>query len=286
MKSVFLLGKKWIIEGYLPGSSKIYLEGFAVRKTLYKKKSKYQTIDVFDTEGFGRMLFLDGLVQLSTKYEAVYHEMLVHPAMLSHTNPKSVLIIGGGDGGTLKEALKHPIKEVFLVEIDKEVIEVSKKYLPSVSNGAFDDTRAKIVIADGKDFIKQYKNHFDCIILDSNDPDGIMAKGLFGKDFFRKVKKALKPDGIFALQSGYISDKFGENARRDLAKVFSFVQVHRAFVRHFSDDEHTFSIGTSRKDFMKVSKLMIERAYKKRDIHTLYYSPAIHFASAVFPGSL
>ena len=127
MKSIFLFGKKWIFEGYLPGSPKISLEGFAVEKSLYKKKSKYQVIEIFDTEGFGRMFFLDGLVQLSTKYEAVYHEMLVHPAMLSHSNPQTVLIIGGGDGGTLRETLKHPVKEVFLVEIDTEVIEVSKK---------------------------------------------------------------------------------------------------------------------------------------------------------------
>ncbi|MCH8244642.1 polyamine aminopropyltransferase [Patescibacteria group bacterium] len=286
MKSIFLFGKKWILEGYLPGSPKISLEGFAVKKSLYKKKSKYQVIEIFDTEGFGRMFFLDGLVQLSTKYEAVYHEMLVHPAMLSHSNPQTVLIIGGGDGGTLRETLKHPVKEVFLVEIDKEVIEVSKKYLPSVSSGAFNDSRTKIIIADGKDFIKQYQNYFDCIILDSNDPDGVMAAGLFGKSFFQKVKRALKPDGIFALQAGYISDKFGENARRDLAKVFSFVQVHRAFVRHFPDDEHTFVIGTSRKGFMKISKHMIERAYKKRGLHTVYYSPAIHFASSVLPKSL
>lgn len=286
MKSIFLFGKKWIFEGYLPGSPQISLEGFVVRKTLYKKKSKYQTIEVFDTEGFGRMFFLDGLVQLSTKYEAVYHEMLVHPAMLSHPNPQTVLIIGGGDGGALREVLKHPIKEVFLVEIDKEVIEVSKKYLPSVSSGAFDDSRVTIIIVDGKDFIKQYQNYFDCIILDSNDPDGVMAQGLFGKSFFQKVKKALKPDGIFALQAGYLLDKFGKSARKNLAKVFSFIQVHRAFVRHFFEDEHAFAIGTSRKGFMKISKHMIERAYKKRGLHTLYYSPDMHFASTVLPKSL
>src|SRR3989344_1924251 len=179
MKPASRFGAQWVFEGFLPGERKEFLAGFAVEKHLYTGKSKFQKFDVFDSVGFGRMFFLDGLAQLSTKHEAVYHEMLVHPALLHHPSPRRVLIIGGGDGGALREVLKHPVQEAVLVEIDEEVIRVAKKYLPSLCKSAFADKRSRIVIEDGIQFLERYKNYFDCIILDSNDPDGVMAEKLF-----------------------------------------------------------------------------------------------------------
>ena len=283
MKKATILGKTWALEGFLPGEKKEFLAGFAIKKVLYTGKSKYQTIDVFDTEGFGRMFFLDGLVQVSTKNEAVYHEMLVHPALMHHPNPQKVLIIGGGDGGALREALKHPVDEVFLVEIDAEVIRIATKYLPTLCRSAFKDKRSKVVVADGIKFIKKYKNYFDCIILDSNDPDGIMAAALFKEKFLRSVKSALKKDGVFSAQTGYMSDTFGVTARAVMKKVFSSFELHRAFVGSFPRDEHSFPIASLKVDLKKTTEKVLKKRYKKRKISTSYYSPAMHFASGVFP---
>ena len=285
MKKVSLLQKTWAIEGFLPGEKKIFLAGFAIKKKIYTGKSKYQSIDIFDTQGYGRMFFLDGLVQLSTKDEAVYHEMLVHPALMNHPSPKRVLIIGGGDGGALREVLKHPVKEAFLVEIDEKVIQVAKKYLPTLCRSAFQDKRSKIVVTDGIEFILKYKNYFDCIILDSNDPDGIMAAKLFEEKFLRAVKNALTKDGIFSAQTGYISDTFGMKARTVMKKVFSFYELHRAFVGSFPRDEHSFPVASLKVNLKKTTKTVLEKRYNQRKISTSYYSPAMHFASSVFPPS-
>ncbi|MDA1337459.1 MAG: polyamine aminopropyltransferase [bacterium] len=285
MKKVSISGKTFALEGFLPGEKKAFLAGFAIKKIVYTGKSKYQTMDILDTEEYGRMFFLDGLVQLATKNEAVYHEMLVHPAMMHHSNPKKVLIIGGGDGGALREVLKHPVSEAFLVEIDSEVIRIAVKYLPTLSRSAFGDKRSKIVVQDGIEFITMYKNYFDCIILDSNDPDGVMAGTLFEEKFLRSVKNALTKDGIFSAQTGYISDTFGITARAVMKKVFNFFQLHRAFVGSFPRDEHSFPIASLKIDFTKTTEKVLKKRYKERKISTAYYSPAMHFASGIFPPS-
>ena len=280
-----LFGKQWVFDDSLPGETRVSLEGFGVTKKILDTKTKYQKVDIFDTTGYGRVLFLDKLMQLSTEYEATYHEMLVHPALLLHPKPEQILIIGGGDGGALREVLKHPVKEAMLVEIDKDIITLSKKYLPSLSQGAFDHKKAKIVIGDGEQVIAQYKNYFDCIIMDSNDPDGVMAQGLFAAKFFQAAKKALRPGGIFITQIGYLSDTFGKKARAHMQKVFPFMQTHRAFIRHFMRDEHAFSLAFSHPSFSKITKSLLEKRFKTRKLKTSYYSPAMHFASLVFPPS-
>jgi len=285
MRKISILKKTWAIEGCLPGEKEVFLAGFAIKKKIYTGKSKYQSIDIFDTQGYGRMFFLDGLVQLSTKDEAVYHEMLVHPALMNHPSPKRVLIIGGGDGGALREVLKHPVKEAFLVEIDEKVLQVAKKYLPTLCRSAFQDKRSKIVVTDGIEFILKYKNYFDCIILDSNDPDGIMAAKLFEEKFLRAVKNALTKDGIFSAQTGYISDTFGMKARIVMKKVFPFYELHRAFVGSFPRDEHSFPVASLKVNLKNITKTVLEKRYKQRKISTLYYSPAMHLASSVFPPS-
>ncbi|MCH7828895.1 polyamine aminopropyltransferase [Patescibacteria group bacterium] len=283
MKKISVFGNTWALEGFLPGEKKIFLAGFAIKTKIYTGKSKYQSIDIFDTKGYGRMFFLDGLVQLSTKDEAVYHEMLVHPALMHHPSPQRVLIIGGGDGGALREVLKHPVKEAFLVEIDEEVIYVAKKYLPTLCRSAFGDKRSKIVVADGIEFVAKHKNYFDCIILDSNDPDGVMAAKLFEEKFLRAVKNALRKDGIFSAQTGYISDTFGLKARATMRKVFYSFELHRAFVGSFPRDEHSFPVASLKMDLAKTTEKVLEKRYKERRISTSYYSPVMHFASGVFP---
>lgn len=278
-----LFGKEWIFEDFLPGEPKLGLEGFAVKKTLYARRSKYQMIEIIETDGFGRMLFLDNFVQLSTKHEAIYHEMLVHPAMLSHPAPKNVLILGGGDGGALREVLKYPVKEVFLVDIDEEVIRTSKKYLPSVSQSAFKDSRVKVIIADGEEFIAKYEKYFDCIIFDLSDPNNEISSRMFQRRFFEKAKKALKSGGVFSGQTGYLTEEFGKDAHEELHKVFSFVVARHAYVESFREGEHSFSLASKKLKIASIPLSTIRRRFKKVRLKTVYYSPEIHQASAVLP---
>jgi len=140
-------------------SSGIYL---SVKNVLYKKKTKYQEILVFENEFFGRVLALDNLIMTTTKDEFIYHEMLSHVPMKSHPNPKSILIIGGGDGGTLREVLKYPIDKAYLVEIDEEVINVSKIFFPELSK-SFDDKRVKVIIMDAIEWVKKNNEKFDVV---------------------------------------------------------------------------------------------------------------------------
>jgi len=127
---------------------------FNVEEQLYACRSDFKDIELFKTADYGTMLILDGIVQTTEKDEFIYHENICHLPLFYHQDPQSILIIGGGDGGSLREVLKHPIQEVCLVEIDKKVIEVSKKYLPNHSQGAFEHEKAKIIIGDGKEFEK------------------------------------------------------------------------------------------------------------------------------------
>lgn len=281
MKKIFL-GKSWFFEDFIPGEPKTSTWGFQIEKEIYSGKSKFQKIEIFDTKEFGRVLVLDGMIELSTKDEFVYHEMLIHPALIYHQNPKRVLIIGGGDGGALREVTKHPVKEIYLVDIDEKVIEVSKKYLPSLSKGNFKDKRLKIFIEDGLKFVKRYKNSFDVIIEDLTDPSGISLE-LWKPRFFRDIFRALKENGVVAFQSGQLKEPFAKKARNDIQKVFPFFTIHKAFVGCFPFDEHTFSFGSKKIDFDKISFDEINKKYKKLNLKTRYYSPEIHFSSEVFP---
>ncbi|HUW71835.1 MAG TPA: polyamine aminopropyltransferase [Candidatus Humimicrobiaceae bacterium] len=279
----FLFGKNWFFEDFkLPSESPNSTWGVVIEKEIYSGKSNFQKIEIFDTEEFGRILALDGLVQLSTKYEAIYHEMLVQPAIFYHKRPERALIVGGGDGGALREVIKHKsVKEIYLIEIDKKVIEVSKKYLPSVSRGAFNDKRLKIFNEDALKFVRNYKNYFDIIINDSTDPVG-PSLVLWKTEFYKDVLKALQKEGVAAFQTAYLKEKFAKKSRETIKKVFPFFRVHKAFVGCFPFDEHTFSFGSKKINFDRISFKEIEKKYKKLNIKTSYYSPEIHFSSTVF----
>jgi spermidine synthase len=279
MKIKFL-GKNWFFEDFLPGEPKISTWGFKIEKEIFSGKSEFQKIEVFENEDFGRILVLDGVVQLSTKFEYIYHEMLVHPAMLYHGNPKRVLIIGGGDGGSLREVAKHPIKEIYLVDIDKKVIEVSKKYLPSVSAGSFKDKRLKTFNEDAFKFLGRYQNFFDVIINDLTDPKG-PSFSLWGRKFYQKILNALNKGGIVSMQAGYLREKFSDNLRKRMEKFFPFFVLHSAFVDCFPMGEHVFFLGSKDFNFAKISFKEIQKRFKKLKLKTKYYNPKIHFCSRI-----
>jgi len=208
-------------------------------------KSKYQEIVVLDTEEFGKVLVLDGAIQTTEKDEFMYHEMLVHPALIKHPDPKKVLIIGGGDGGSVREVLKHEtVEEVNLCEIDEEVIFVSEKYFPSVSCKLRDE-KVKIFIEDGNQFLQERKNYYDVIIMDSSDPVG-PAEVLFQESFYRKVKKSLKENGIMVAQteSPFLQKEYFKNAVKEIKKVFKYVGVYTGFVPTYPAGMWSYTVAS------------------------------------------
>ena len=172
---------------------------FRINRILFTKKTPYQRIDIVDTPEWGRVLLLNGRVMLTERDEFIYHEMLVHPPMVLHKKPSKILIIGGGDGGSLREVLKYDVSEVTLVELDEEVVKASKEYLPFVSLG-YADPRVKTIIRDGLEFLKNSSESFDVIIIDSPDPIG-PAKSLYEREFYEFANERLNEDGIISLQS-------------------------------------------------------------------------------------
>ncbi|TET69444.1 MAG: polyamine aminopropyltransferase [Candidatus Aminicenantes bacterium] len=173
---------------------------FKLKRLLYRDKSDYQKIEVIENEYFGRVLLLDDLVQTSERDEFFYHEMLVHPAFVSHPSPQSILVIGGGDGGALKEILRYPIEHACLVEIDQQVIDVSKEYFPWLLP-SLEDGRTELIIADGSEFIEKTDKKFDIVFIDSSDPTG-PSTSLHEKGFYENLKRCLNLEGIVVLQAG------------------------------------------------------------------------------------
>jgi len=245
---------------------------YAVNKVLYHTKSPYQEILVFENPFFGKVLVLDGVVQLTEKDEFIYHEMLAHVPLMAHPEPKKVLIIGGGDGGTLREVLKHKtVEEAVLVDIDKEVIETSKKFFPTLSK-AFDDPRAIVVNEDGFKYLQDYENEFDVIIVDSTDPVGY-AYALTTEEFFKMVFRALKEGGIYVGQSESIHYHL-DTVRRfqnNLKAVFPIVDLYTAVIPTYAGYWWTFSIASK--------KYNVREPKRVKDFETKYYSEGVHKSS-------
>lgn len=175
---------------------------FRITDTVFRDQTGLQDLVIFDTPGFGRVLALDGVIQTTTRDEPAYHEMLVHVPILGHGRAEEVLIVGGGDGGAAREALKHAgVKRVTLVEIDRSVVDLCREYLPTLSDGAFDDPRLDLVIADGCQFVKETDRRFDVIVIDSTDPIGPGAV-LFTQEFYADCKRCLTPGGVMTVQGG------------------------------------------------------------------------------------
>jgi spermidine synthase len=173
-------------------------------KLIAKKKTEYQEIIVFDTYSLGRVMLIgEGnywITQFGLKDEKLYHEAIAHPPLSIHPNPKKVLVIGGGDGGTIREVLKHPIEKLVLAELDPAVIEISKEYFPTLSDGAFNDPRLEIQIGDGRKYVEETQEKFDVVILDLTDPEG-PSKFLFTKEFYESLKSKMTENGVLSVQS-------------------------------------------------------------------------------------
>jgi spermidine synthase len=173
---------------------------FRARRRVLAEKTPYQKMEIYQTDSYGKVLLLDGLVQTTEKDEFFYHEMLVHPAMMAHRGAEEVLIIGGGDGGALREVLRYRVKKALLVEIDARVIEVCGKHFPGLA-ASFGDKRAEIFVGDGSRFIRDTGRRFDVILVDSSDPVGPSAV-LHRRAFYAALRRCLRPGGVIAAQAG------------------------------------------------------------------------------------
>tara|TARA_Y100000310_G_C20696769_1_gene826253 strand:- start:1517 stop:2389 length:873 start_codon:yes stop_codon:yes gene_type:complete len=278
----------YFFEGEVPFEKSDLNIGSRVEKKLYSGTSPFQKIAVLNLYTFGNTLVLDDIIQTTERDEFIYHEMLCQIPMFLHPSPKSVLIVGGGDGGSLEEVLKHAsVKKAIMVEIDGKVVEVSKKYLPSISKNAFQDKRAALIIGDGKKFIKDHQNEFDVIILDLSDPAG-PATDLISLSFYRNCKKALKKNGIVSVQSGSFTTQpeLVSLISNRLQKVFSHVEVRKAVVPSYQAGEYTFTLASDF-NFSKVSQsVLIKKLKKAKHMRLKYWSPDIHWASSVLPSYL
>lgn len=176
--------------------------GIAIERveTLFKDKSPYQEVEIFKSKGLGNVLTLDGLMMTTERDEFFYHEMISHIPLIAHKNPENILVIGGGDGGTVREVLKHKsVKSVDMCEIDGMVIEASKRFLPTIAS-KLDDPKVTVYVEDAIEFIKNKKNCYDVVLIDSTDPMG-PGEGLFTEEFYTNVKNSLKSGGIVVPQS-------------------------------------------------------------------------------------
>jgi spermidine synthase len=201
--------------------------GFRMKRKLFKGKSPFQTVEVVETKGHGKLLLIDGMTMVSERDEFVYHEMIAHVPLFVHPHPKRVLVIGGGDGGSVREVLKHKsVERCVLVEIDGLVVSASRKYIPLTAS-KLSDRRAVVRIEDGVKFVRETAERFDVVIVDSTEPFG-PAKELFGTKFYKDVKRVLTKDGIVVSQAGspFYEISTIKNLDRILTKVFPVVGAY------------------------------------------------------------
>ncbi|MCY0868611.1 MAG: methyltransferase domain-containing protein [Desulfurococcus sp.] len=209
-----------------------------VTKVYAVEKSPYQEVMLVELEGFGRALVIDNFVQSTELDEYLYHELLVHPPMIVHPAPSRILIIGGGEGATLREVLKHAtVKEAVMVDIDSVVVEFSKKYLEYMHQGSFNDPRARVVIMDGARYVREAPSgYFDVVLMDLTDPyAGDAAKPLYSEDFYREVKRVLRENGVIATQAGssYFYPREYDYVLENVKKVFKYIVEYDTWIPSF-----------------------------------------------------
>jgi spermidine synthase len=268
--------KKTEAREYQTAASGIF---FTVKEVLYEGRSKFQRIEIIRNMDYGRVLLLDGLVQTTERDEFYYHEMLVHPAMTSHPKPGRVLIVGGGDGGALREVLKHPVEKAWLVEIDGKVIEACRDHFPWL-RATFRDPRAELVVADGNVFIDKVRETFDVILVDSSDPVG-PSTVLHQEAFYRKLRSKLNPGGIIAAQAGSLMLHLDSHARKSvfLKRIFRHSPLYLGPVPTYPVGMWCYNFLSDAVDPAKIKTLYVPDGLK-------YFNPDVYRAAFALPNFL
>ena len=251
-----------------------------VSRTLVRRRTAHHDLAILETEPFGRMLVLNGAIQLTLADEFVYHEMLAHVPLSAHPDPRRVLVVGGGDGGTVREVLRHPgVEEVVLAEIDGDVVEACRNYLPEVAS-ALSDPRVHLAIGDGVRHVQEHPQAYDVILVDSTDPVG-PATQLFGPAFVESCRRALRPGGLLAAQTespffhgDLIAASFGH-----FRSTFPIARLYLAPVPTYPSGLWSFTVGSLGPDPARpVREEPTVRSAAR------YYTPEVHRAAFALPG--
>jgi spermidine synthase len=223
-----------------------WAQSFKVDEVVYEGKTAFQDVLIFDNKTFGRVLVLDGIVQTTEKDDSYYSEMMVHIPLLTHPDPRKILIIGGGDGNTVREALKHPhVESITLVEIDGEIIDLSKKYMPWDANGAFEDSRVTVLVDDGAAFVANTDEKFDVILVDSSDPVG-PGIVLYEKPFFAHCARCLNRGGLFVNHNSvpFMDTKSLELTKANIPQAFPYLTFFQATIPTYAGGPMVFTLAS------------------------------------------
>lgn len=253
---------------------------FGVDAVLHHGHTGLQDALVFRNPTFGRVLVLDGIVQLTERDNHIYHETISHVPLVLHGKSRRVLIIGGGDGGTLKEVLKHPVDDVRLVEIDREVIELAERFFPSVSERAFQDPRASIVVEDARQYVARCPDSFDAILIDSTDPVG-PGEQLFSADFYARCRELLAPNGVLVVQSGAAPHNAEHLGRicDVLASTLGAAEPFVAPVPSYPGGMLALVAASRSARTLKTGTKTLQRRFRYLQGQTRFYTPETHRAA-------
>jgi spermidine synthase len=259
---------------------------YKLGKSLHKGKTKYQEMEIVESEEFGNVLLLDGVTQVTSRNEFLYHEPMVHPALTSHPNPKDVLIIGAGDGGILREVLKHPVDKAVMAELDGGVVEFCDRLMPEINDGAFKDKRYRLEVGDGRKFVETTKEKFDAVIMDMTDPFGPSVM-LYTKEFFEHVKATFKDaNGLFVMhtESPISRPNTFKQCHRTLAEVFKFRRTFYLYI-HMYAVLWSITVCSDSLDVGTISPVELGKRLAERKISGLKaYTPQTHHGMlAEFP---
>ncbi|MBL3594180.1 polyamine aminopropyltransferase [Rhodovulum sulfidophilum] len=271
----------WTLERLHKG----YGQALQETEVFYDSQTDHQRLRVFDNPSFGRVMTLDGVVQVTEADNFIYHEMLTHVPILAHGAARRVLIVGGGDGGMAREALRHAsVEEVTMVEIDAGVVEFCKTYLPGISQGAFDDPRLNLVIDDGAAFMRDTQQKYDVIVIDSTDPVG-PGEVLFTDSFYGHAKRALTEGGILVTQNGvpFVQGEELTNSMRAFKALFADWGCYLATVPTYAGGPMAFGWGTDGPG-RAVTLAELEARVAAAGLSTEYYTPEVHKAAFALPG--
>jgi spermidine synthase len=261
---------KWFIEHTSPFTAHM----FGVENFLVSRRTKYQQIEIADTQTFGRILILDGKIQSSETDEYIYHEALVQPAMLMCPAPRRVLVIGGGEGATLREVFKHPtVEKVVMVDLDRQVVDLCREHLPGWHRGSFEDRRLELIIADAREYLAANDDLFDVIISDVPEPlEAGPALKLFTRQYFSLINERLTDGGAFSLQAGDYGLPFIETHSaiyNTIKQVFAYAKSYRSFIPSFNTEWGFIIAGKEGLDFFQ--RKVIDALILKRGLLLHYF---------------
>lgn len=262
-----------------------YGQYFEVEKMLFEQRTEQWHLSIFQTKALGRVMALNGAIQTTERDEFIYHEMLTHVPLLAHGQAKKVLIIGGGDGGILREVVKHrELTSITMVEIDASVIEMCKTYFPNHSAGAFDDPRLQLTIQDGLEFVRQCNEQFDVIISDCTDPVG-PGEVLFSSEFYQNCQRLLAPNGIFVAQNGvpFLQPDEISNTVRRMHSYVADCTFYMTAVPTYIGGNMAFVWATDNQMAKSVSLDELQLRFTRAGLATRFYTPALHQASFALP---